>query len=62
MNGKNYALLLSFLSWLSLLAVNWLQMLNIIEYDGLRSFVHIGIFAMIGFFAAAVGSEGNKDK
>jgi hypothetical protein len=62
MSGKKYALLLSFISWLSLLAVNWLQMLNIIEYDGLRSFVHIGIFVLIGFFAAAVGSEVNKDK
>jgi len=64
MNGKKLSLVLAFLCWLSLLAMNWLLLLSFIE-RGIDFAIGSVIFLIGAFLFGSFSSENNersKDK
>lgn len=59
MNGKQYSLLLSFLSWLSVLATFWLMMFDIVRNDPLTWGVVL-VFVVMGVVSGSIASEKKK--
>lgn len=56
MNGKQYSLLLSFLSWVSVLATFWLMMFDVVRNEPLTWGV-ILVFVVMGVVSGANGAE-----
>lgn len=56
MNGKQYSLLLSFLSWLSVLSTFWLMMFDVVRNDPLTWGVVL-VFVVMGVVSGANGAE-----
>jgi hypothetical protein len=56
MNGKQYSLLLSFLSWLSVLATFWLMMFDVVRDDP-STWGVVLVFVVMGVVSGANGAE-----